>query len=218
MNPIVQQQQVTLCGRRLYGLRHVCAFFESQDEQYEILTPYLKEGLDLGEQVITILESKNHTAHIKRLESAGIQVSSVRDRNQLQILASEDTYLKDGTFVVERMYNMLEQAICEAERSEFKRIRTLGDMEWALLNCEGTDDLIVYEARVNQLAPLHDCTLLCAYDINQFSGRVIADVMATHSHVLLGGQIHENPHYLDPVIYLKKLALRRKRSSPIREH
>ena len=34
-----QQQQVTLCGKRISGLRHVCAFFESRDEQYEILAP-----------------------------------------------------------------------------------------------------------------------------------------------------------------------------------
>ena len=82
-------------------------------------------------------------------------------------------------------------------------------MEWALKNCDGTEELIVYEARVNELAPLHDCTLLCAYDITRFSGRVIADVLATHSHVLLNGQVHENPMYIEPLVYLKKLALRR---------
>ena len=63
---------------------------------------------------------------------------------------------------------------------------------------------MVYEAKVNTLAPKHDCTLLCCYDVNRFSGRVIADVLATHSHVIIGGHVHENPYYLDPVTFLQE--------------
>ena len=203
-----ETQCVTLCGKKLHGLRHICAFFESKDEQYEILNPYLKEGIDEGDQVITILESDSHFGHLSRLESSGIPVSDAIRREQLKVLKSEDSYIKDGIFVVDRMYKMLEDAIISAENSEFKHVRTLGDMDWALRGCPGTDDLIVYEAKVNEIAPNYDCTLLCAYDINKFSGRVIADVLATHSHVLMGGQVYENPHYVEPIDYPKKLALR----------
>ena len=150
-----------------------------------ILNPYLKEGIDVGDQVVTILESNCHSQHRTRLEAAGINVDEAVKRDQLKVMASEESYLKDGIFVVERMFRMLEEAIIGAEQSEFKHIRTLGDMEWVLHGCPGTEDLMPYEARVNQLTPHHDCTLLCAYDINKFSGRVIADVLATHSHVLL---------------------------------
>jgi hypothetical protein len=218
MEPTTQHQQVTLCGKSLHGLRHICAFFDSRDEQYQILTPYLKEGIDNGDQVLTILESKTHDDHRARLESAGIPVSSACEREQLIIMASEESYLKDNQFVVERMLQMLGDALEGAKQGPFPRVRTVGDMEWALQNCEGVDGLIEYEARVNQMAPQHDCTLLCAYDINKFSGRVIADVLATHSHVLLGGQIHENPHYVDPLVYLQKLALRRPQQSTARAH
>lgn len=216
--PRTDKQVVTLCGTPLHGLRHICAFFDSQEEQYEVLTPYLKEGIDLGDQVLTILESTSHPAHAAKLESAGIDVGAACERQQLRILASEDTYLQDGVFDVDRMYSMLEHALTDATRSEFNRVRTVGDMEWALRGCDGTDELITYEARVNLLAPQHDCTLLCAYDINRFSGRVIADVLATHSHVLLGGRVHENPHFVDPVVYLQKLALRRPSESVGRAH
>ena len=205
-------QQVTLCGKKLKGLRHVCAFFESNQEMYDILGPYLKEGLDVGDQVVTILESQTHADHLGHLQEAGMNVFEAMERNQLKVLASEDSYIKDNIFVVERMYNMLRQAIESAESSEFKHIRTMGDMYWALRNCPGTEDLMMYEARVNLLAPKHDCTLLCAYDLNQFNGRAIADVLATHSHVILGGELYENPYFVDPVEYLKKLTQRRSES------
>jgi hypothetical protein len=199
----------TLCGQALHGLQHVCAFFDSRDEQYEILNPYFREGLECGDEVVTIVESSFHDEHVQRMSAGGISVGEAREAGQLKVLASEESYLKDRVFVVERMYLMLEEVLRSASQGPFGSVRTMGDMEWALHNLPGTDDLMVYEARVNQLAVHHDCTLLCAYDINRFSGRVIGDVLATHSHVIINGKLHENPYYVDPVTYLHKLALRR---------
>jgi hypothetical protein len=85
----------------------------------------------------------------------------------------------------------------------------MGDMEWALQNLPGRDELMVYVARVDQLAVHHACTLLCAYDINRFSGRVMGGVLATHSHVVMKGMVHVNPYFVDLITYLHKLALRR---------
>jgi hypothetical protein len=214
----IEQQHVTLCGKKLSGLRHICAFFDSREQQYELLGPYYMEGIDRGDQVVTILNSKGHADHVSRLEDAGLPVREARDREQLKIFAAEDTYLKDGVFVAERMYNMLAEVLNGAKSTPFRFVRAVGDMEWALENCDGVEDLIVYEARVNQLAPQHDCTLLCAYDVNRFSGRVIADVLATHSHVLMNGQIFENPHYIEPIRYLHKLALRHHNEPIARAH
>jgi MEDS: MEthanogen/methylotroph, DcmR Sensory domain len=199
----------TLCGQSLRGLQHVCAFFDSRDEEYEILNPYFREGLESGEEVVTIVESSCHDEHIQRMTAGGVNVATAREAGQLKVLASEESYIKDRVFVVERMYLMLEEVLRSACHGPFRSVRTMGDMEWALHNLPGTDDLMVYEARVNRLAAHHDCTLLCAYDINRFSGRVIGDVLATHSHVIINGKVHENPYYVDPVTYLHKLALRR---------
>jgi hypothetical protein len=215
--PQTHPQHVTLCGKPLDGLRHICAFFDSRDEMYEVLTPYLQEGLDHGDQVVTILDPARQPEHVSRLESAGLAVADAVGRDQLRLLSSEETYLKDRVFVVERMYNMVAGLLEAAKNSPYPYVRTVGDMEWALENCEGVEDLIRYEARLNEIAPHHECTLLCAYELNRFSGRVVADVLATHSHVLLNGQIFENPHYVDPASYLKKLAWRR-HPEPIAKH
>jgi hypothetical protein len=207
---------IHLCGEPLHGLQHVCAFFDSREEQYEVLNPYFREGLESGDEVVTIVESSMRDEHLSRMRSGGVDVPHAMQRAQLKVLASEESYLQDGVFVVERMYDMLRQVLEGASSGPYKSVRTMGDMEWALQNLPGTDELIVYEARVNQLACHHDCTLLCAYDINRFSGRVIADVLATHSHVIINGKVHENPYYVDPVVYLQKLALRKPAEGPRR--
>lgn len=211
-----RRRSIDLCGRPLQGLQHVCAFFDSRAEQYEILNPYFRQGLETGDEVVTIVETAVRDEHIARMQAGGIDVRAAMDRAQLKVVASEDSYLQDGVFVVERMYDMLKSVLESAASGPYRTVRTMGDMEWALNNLPGTDELIVYEARVNQLACHHECTLLCAYDINRFSGRVIADVLATHSHVIMNGQVHENPYYVDPVTYLQKLALRKPAEGPMR--
>lgn len=206
-----KQQSVTLCGETLTGPRHICAFFDSREEQYEVLLPYFKEGLDNKEEVITILESHTHTDHYARLSRAGMPLQETMANGQLKVLASEDTYLQGSTFASERMFNMLEQALASAQNGQYGMVRTCGDMEWALKNLPGTDELMEYEARVNLLTPKYDCTLLCVYDINKFSGRAVADVLASHSHVILNGKIHVNPHFVEPMELLQTLIRRRKR-------
>jgi hypothetical protein len=211
-----RQRTISLCGESLQGLQHVCAFFDSRDEQYDILNPYFREGLDTGDEVVTIVESSFHDEHMQRMAGGGVPVGASMESGQLQVLASEESYLKDNVFVVERMYSMLEEVLRNASSGPYGSVRTMGDMEWALKNLPGTDELMMYEARVNLLAAHHDCTLLCAYDVNRFSGRVITDVLATHSHVIINGQLHTNPYYVDPVTYLGKLALRKRPESPAR--
>lgn len=201
---------VTLCGKPLSGkVRHICAFFDSRDEQYEILNPYFQEGIEQGEEVITILDSNVHGEHVTRMEKGGVSTREPLESGQLKVLSSDETYTKDGVFVVDRMYDMLEKVVVGAEQGPYGRVRTCGDMEWALQGLPGTNDLVVYEARVNLLTPHHDCTLLCAYDVNRFSGRVIADVLATHSHVVIGGRVIENQYFTEPREFLQKVALRR---------
>jgi hypothetical protein len=47
----------------------------------------------------------------------------------LRILSSSETYKQNGVFVADRMFDMLEQVLQNAEREPFRRVRTCGDME-----------------------------------------------------------------------------------------
>jgi hypothetical protein len=206
---------VTLCGQRV-TCKHICMFTESEDEQYGILNPFFQEGLDAGEEVLTIVDEPLRDTHARRMQEGGVPVDGAMASGQLRILASDDTYGCDGTFAAERMYALLEEVLEQASQGPWRRLRVTGDAGWVLRNMQGSDELMAYEAKVNLLAPKHDCTLLCVYDINQCSGQVIADALATHAYVILGGRLHENPHYVDPLEFLKKVALRRTHSSPVR--
>lgn len=205
---------VTLCGHRV-PCRHVCAFVSSMDEQYRILNPYFHEGIESGEEVLTIVESGFHGEHLERMRNGGVAVDPALESEQLRVVASEDTYLLGGMFVVDRMYMLLEEQLRNAAKGPRGRLRVYGDAVWILRNLQTTDELMAYEAKVNLLASQYDCTLLCVYDINECSGQVVADALATHSHVILGERVHENPFFVEPLEFLKSVALRRPRPAPI---
>lgn len=191
---------------------HICGFFDSEEERYEIILPYLKEGLDNNEEVLDILESTSYSSHYQRLSKSGIPVDAKLATGQLKVVSADETYLKGGYFAADKMYDLVEEALVSAKQSSYNSIRACGDMAWALRGVAGTDELIEYEARLNHLTPKHSCSLICMYDVNRFSGRALADVLATHPYVILNGKIHKNPHYIEPIEFLPTLWRRKKRT------
>lgn len=212
---MVKSTSFSVCGETLSSPMHICGFFDSKVEQYDVILPYIKEGLDYNEKVINILESKDHSEHCKHLSVSGISLAKKLASGQLEVLASEKTYIKDGFFAAERMYKMLEQTLIAANRAGYDSVRACGDMIWALKNLPGTDELMEYESSLNILTPKHSCSLICMYDINSFSGKTISDVLLTHPYVILNRQIRKNPHYIEPNKLLSTLAHRRQASDNV---
>jgi hypothetical protein len=188
------------------GLLHTCAFFDSRDQQYEILLPFLLEGWQHGNGLLSILDPDNRDDHLLRLRSRDIVPD---DDDRCQVLLFKDTYLKDGFFSPGRMVSMIEEALLKARKAGYSGLRGFGEMHWALTGLPNTEDLIEYESSVNLLAPLITEPLVCVYDVNRFSGRVIMDILSTHPKVIMGGRIYENQYYIPPEQFLGHLSRRR---------
>jgi len=67
----MSRRSVTLCGHDLGEPGHICAFFDSKVEQYEVLSPYYREGIEQGEQVITIVDGDAVGSHLTRMKANG---------------------------------------------------------------------------------------------------------------------------------------------------
>ena len=197
---------VTLCGRALHEPGHICAFFNSRNQEYDILAPYFQEGIELGEEVINIVDADRSKDHVQRLAVHGIDVEDAIHSGRLRVLTSEETYTKGGKFGAERMYEMLQGALADA-RSKGKRVRTSGVMDWATRGHAGTEELMEYESRVNFLVPTYECTLLCVYDISEISGQMMMEILQTHPYILYDGRIRENQYYVPPIERLREVLL-----------
>src|SRR5439155_15163730 len=50
MSTAASERPITFAGVRLGCYRHICAFFQTQDEEYRLFLLFIKEGLAHGEK------------------------------------------------------------------------------------------------------------------------------------------------------------------------
>ena len=149
-------QQVRLAGRPLGSSRHVCAFFNSKDEEYLVLLPFIKEGLERREKAFHIVKDTHRPEHRRRLQQADIAVDSAERTGQLEIRRWEDAYLRDGRFDQNRMLALIEEVLQGGKAQGYTLTRLVANMEWALEDRPGVDDIVEYETRLNFVLPKYD--------------------------------------------------------------
>lgn len=67
---------VHLAGATLGEHRHVCAFFNGPDEEYRVMLPFMKEGMERGEKAFHVVDPKLREEHLRRLQSVGIDTTA----------------------------------------------------------------------------------------------------------------------------------------------
>jgi hypothetical protein len=176
---------------------HICAFYRGREERDEVLVPYLRSGLEHGDPCVCVLDGTD-SPEVPGVAEAG--------RGQLTLYRSQDTYLRDGQLVPERMLDFWD-ASAKGLLSEAGAgvIRAAGEMTWALRDLPGVDLLVTYEAELNRFLPKYPQIILCLYDLERFTdGEALLDILRTHPKVLMSGQVVDNPWYVEPDAFLAR--------------
>jgi hypothetical protein len=152
----VQTEPIRLAGSILERSRHVCAFFHSKDEEYRVLLPFIKDGFARGDKAFHIVDPRHRQEHLRRLADSGIDVVAAERQGQLEVRRWEDAYLLDGHFDQNRMLALI-QAVLETGKAQgFVLTRLVANMEWALEDRPGVEDIVEYETRLNYILPQYD--------------------------------------------------------------
>src|SRR6267142_2504926 len=99
---------VHCAGSALGKHRHICAFFNSVDEEHRVLRSFIRDGLDRGEKAVHVVDTESQAEYLKRLADAGIDVQQVMTTGQLQVLPYQDAYLREDCFDREAMLALVE--------------------------------------------------------------------------------------------------------------
>lgn len=198
---------ITLAGSPLGGTRHVCAFFGSDEEEYRVLLPFVKDGFDHGHRAVHVVHPGERDDHLRRLSAAGIDTAAAEARGQLELRVSTDTYLSGGRFDQERMLAVFEELA--GGGGGFPLSRIVCRMDWAGEGGVAVEDVIEFEARVNHLWRRHDDAVICAYRVGQLGGDALVDIVRTHPVVIVGGILQRNPFFVPPERFLPEFRARR---------
>jgi MEDS: MEthanogen/methylotroph, DcmR Sensory domain len=177
---------------------HVCAFYRGREQRDEVLLPFLHDGILAGDKCICVLDDPDVEQVAKPL-SLVVDLDAPLRTGQVDLLTTDEAYLPDGTFGMDRMLEFWDKRIGHAvDQGGYPFVRAVGEMTWALRGLPGSQDLTRYEARLNRLLPRCQ-VILCLYDLERFTdGHVLMELLRTHPKVLMSGQLLENPWYVDP--------------------
>ena len=200
---------VQFAGGNLGGHRHICAFFNSIDEEHRVLRSFIKDGFDRGDKAFHLVNPELREEHLKRLAEAGINVQNAMDTGQLEVRPWQDAYLHGDHFDQNAMLALIEEVLQSADTAGYPLTRLVAHMEWALLDKPGVDNLVEYETRLNYVLPKYDDPVICTYDLSKFPASLVMDIMRTHPVVIIGGILQENPFFVPPDQFLLELRERR---------
>jgi MEDS: MEthanogen/methylotroph, DcmR Sensory domain len=196
---------ISLAGSQLGEIRHVCAFFNSDDEEYRVLLPFIKDGFECGDKAVHILNPAQHHDHLRRLAGIGIDTTTAQQSGQFELRSDTDTYLRDGRFDQDRMLQVFEQLASGNAKGGFLLSRIVCHMEWAAEGRSHVDDLLEYEARLNYILPRYKDPVICTYDLAKFGGDTVIDIMRTHPMIIIGGILQQNPFFVPPEEFLREI-------------
>jgi len=200
---------VQFAGGNLGGQRHICAFFNSIDEEHRVLRSFFKDGFDRGEKATHIVDPEKREEHLKRLAEAGINVQQAMDTGQLELRPWREAYLRGDRFDQDAAVALIEEILQSGAAAGYALTRLVAHMEWALLDKPGVNNLVEYETRLNYVLPKYEDAVICTYDLSKFPASLVMDIMRTHPVVIIGGILQENPFFVPPDQFLLELRERR---------
>jgi AcrR family transcriptional regulator len=184
-------QTVRLAGEDLSDHRHVCVLVDGPEEAYELLLPFVVDGLEQGDRAVHIVDPQARDTHLERLAASGIDVPAATASHQLEVQPWTDSYLRGGRFNGSAQLSYVKQSLAEGRRLGFPLTRFIGSMQWAL-DGEPAGDLISYEARINEATRRLADVVICLYDLRRHTARTTADVLGVHPVALVGGVLRRS--------------------------
>jgi hypothetical protein len=200
---------IPFAGSDLAETRHVCAFFNSEEEEYRVLLPFIKDGFACGHKAVHVVNPGQRSEHLARLTAAGIDAAAAESAGQLELRTNSETYIREGRFDKERMLSAFEQIASGSAAAQYPLSRIVCRMDWAADGTSYTDDLIEFESRVNHVWEHHEDAVICTYHLPKFGGDTVIDIMRTHPMIIIGGTLQRNPFFVPPGEFLREFSERR---------
>ncbi|MDI6644211.1 MAG: MEDS domain-containing protein [Methanobacteriaceae archaeon] len=190
------EQDITTEITDLKPGNHICCFYQDEKEHEQLVTSYIKHGLEKGEKVVYILDRHDLETVKHYLEKAQVDVDHYTQKDQLVFYHSRDTYTRMGCFEPDLMIKDLEKLYKEALEQGYPAVRGSGEMSW-ILNCpESLENLLVYENGLNHFLEDKQFYALCQYDVNNFDNKLLLDILFLHPKIALANKILNNFYYI----------------------
>lgn len=203
-------------GRAYHQGDHICAVYKTPEEQLADAVDYVADGLSRNERCLYAAdEPESLDLFCDALARAGVDARAAERDGRLLLLTKETAHLRGGRFDSESMLHMLSEAVEDALNDGYRGLRTCGDMSWLLDGAPGSEQVVEYEALLNQFFASVRAMGMCQYDVARVPEGLLDHALDTHSSVVVSGTHRQNPYYrrssaAAPTAHSRPIALRDK--------
>jgi signal transduction histidine kinase/ActR/RegA family two-component response regulator len=165
-------------GERPWGT-HFCVFYETDEDLIEMLTPYFRTGIENNELCFWVLSDSLTEQDAWRALSQDIpEADRPVIRSRIEFMRSEDCYLKEGIFDLERVTDEWGERLKRALAAGYDGIRVSGYAGWP--QTRDWPNFWKYEGSLNDSIADQRMIVLCTYQLTGSTGSDILDVAHTH--------------------------------------
>lgn len=173
---------------------HICLIYNGERDRRAAMQQFLAAGARLGDKLSYFGYASGKWDVLALLEESGTDARALDAAGRLDYLPTAAAYHPDGTFTKEGMWQRLRGLAQQAYHDGFGDWRVTGEMEWALQQVPGSEQLVAYEAGLNGLFD-RPCAVVCQYHAARFHGALLFDVLRVHPYLIARGSIVSNPYY-----------------------
>jgi anti-anti-sigma regulatory factor len=171
---------------------HACLTFSDPDERLDIVTAFVRNGLEGGERVLCLTGDPAPDGLAAELTGRGLSLDEPLAGGQLELAASDAAFVMSGAFDADRVIDGLRQRMDDARSAGYPGLRVAADMCWALRPVAGLEELIAYEGRFTRLLADSGATAVCQYDRQGFDAVTLAGISAAHSRAVAAVTYHHD--------------------------
>jgi PAS domain S-box-containing protein len=183
---------------------HHCCLYEGEAEHKALIIPLLRLGLERGQKVLYLVDSRTAHMVVSYLRDEGLDVESYLESGQLTMLTTEDAYIRNGRFDPDEMIAFLRGETERALAQGYTALRVSGEMTWVLGERSGSDRLIEYESKLDTFITGSKCLAVCQYDRRRFEADRLLEVVVAHPVLVTGTHVRQNLYYIPPVHLLSQ--------------
>lgn len=191
---------------------HICYIYNDDEERAKIMSKFLNQGLEEEEKILYFVDTVSTDEFEETMDDLGLDIRS--NKKDFALSEAGPTYCPDGAFCGHKMIDFLGGFYDDAMEEGYAGVRGSGEMTWSLRDgLTDTEELLKYEAELNNALKTHPITAFCQYDSREFDGNTIMDVLSVHPATVIRGQIVKNPYYMEPEEFLKEYHARNRKTA-----
>jgi len=162
---------------------HLCLPFTNDDEQREIVSAYIADGITHGERVLYFADRTEPSAIDRWLSQKGVDGALAVARGQLTIRSA-----RGGEFDAATVVTGIHGEMRQARQEGYRGLRWTGEMSWAL----GSSELAEYESGIAAtVSTSGDVAAICQYDERLFDSDAVSGLVAFHTSVVRIDPLHD---------------------------